>query len=255
MSPITLNKKNIEITRSALTHTSKPNKLCECKLAIIADSLAKPILQKLRATVLSEALLPIAPDTIANIISFGDIKVKVLMIECTKQGDSNNISEVIDYLSDCGIKTILGVGVAKSLTNQIPIGQIVLAEAAIEAAMSSCKFSYPHHGLFNDLRVCAASACVSLRRAKVVCVEADDPDSAAKINGSRTVGAEVISTQTAKLYSASRIKSLASAHISIVGNEADMNDNNSVDALLMRQGIEDLARLISKTATTIPNEG
>jgi purine-nucleoside phosphorylase len=150
-----------------------------------------------------------------------------------------DITAVIEELAHRGIKSILGLGYARSLTTLIPAGQIVLAESAVNIEPSSCRFSYPSHDLFSNFRHIAAARCVSIRRAKVVAVDADDPDYARKTAASKSVGAEVVSPQAMKFYSASRVNGVSAVFACVISRE--VGDENQP---IVSQGMTDLYALV-----------
>jgi hypothetical protein len=219
-------------------------------LAIIACCPLNGMKAKLSAKPLSESILSDVDCSRQYLASASD--TKILLVECLREGE--DVKRIIEHLAELGIKTVIGYGFAESLTNQIPAGQIVLAEAAVTVEQSSCKFSYPHHGLFHDLRSCATKRCLSLRRAKVVSVDADDAECSRKIVGGKTVGAEVVSEQAARFYAAGRVNGVAVVYACVIGREID-GDVQNIYSPLVRQGIDDLQNLINGIAAETSNAG
>jgi purine-nucleoside phosphorylase len=168
-------------------------------------------------------------------LDFGDRRIPIF--ECLP--GRADIASVIEELAHRGIKSILGIGYAKTLTTLIPAGQIVLAECAVNVESSSCRFSYPSHGLFSDFRRIAAARCISIRRAKVVAADADDPDYARKTTASKSVGAEVVFPQAMKFYSAGRVNGVSAVFACVISREAG-DENHPV----VSQGMSDLHALI-----------
>ena len=151
-------------------------------------------------------------------------KRQIPLFECLPE--ESDVSAVIEELAHRGIKSIFGLGYAKSLTTLIPVGQIVLAECAVGVEQSSCRFSYPGHDLLHNFRTTAAARCVSIRRAKVVAVNSDDPDYARKTIASKSVGAEVVFPQAMKFYSAGRVNGVSAVLACVMSREID-EDNQS----------------------------
>jgi hypothetical protein len=164
-------------------------------------------------------------------------EMRIPLFECLP-GESD-VAAVIEELAHRGIRSIFGFGYAKSLTTLIPVGQIVLAECAVGVEQSSCRFSYPSHDLIHDFRTTAAARCVSIRRAKVVAVDADDPDYVRKTVGSKSVGAEVICSQAMKFYSASRVHGVSAVLASVISREIDGENQPMIS-----QSMEELQNLI-----------
>ena len=151
-------------------------------------------------------------------------KRQIPLFECLPE--ESDVSAVIEELAHRGIKSIFGLGYAKSLTTLIPVGQIVLAECAVGVEQSSCRFSYPGHDLLHNFRTTAAARCVSIRRAKVVAVNSDDPDYARKTIASKSVGAEVVFPQAMKFYSAGRVNGVSAVLACVMSREIN-EDNQS----------------------------
>jgi len=80
---------------------------------------------------------------------------------------------VVEELVHYGIKKVVGYGYAGSLTRTIPIGQIVLADAAVVSDGTSreylpdAEFVCPDRELAHHLRECAAKAGITIRGVKV----------------------------------------------------------------------------------------
>jgi hypothetical protein len=208
----------------------------DCRLAIITCCPLDGLKSKLSANSLTNQLLYNIDSSSQYLATLGESKI--LLVEA---GEHTNLKDLVDEMAGLGIKNIIGFGLAESMTNQIPMGQIVLAESAVTVEPSSCKFSYPHHGLFHDLRMIAAKRCLSIRRAKTMSVDINDSDYICRISTGRSVGAEVVSNEATALYSAARLAGAACVYACMI----------SSGHAYSRDYIDDLCELVLALAESV----
>jgi len=131
-----------------------------------------------------------------------------------------HLEQVLVQLAQAGIRSVVACGLAESLTTQIPPGQIVLAEAALDP--SEPRPELPHHRLFGDLRATAARLCISIRRARLLAADPNDPDYVNQLDRRREFGVEAVHPAVSLFYDACRRLGLAGAFAcSIVPNRRE----------------------------------
>jgi purine-nucleoside phosphorylase len=220
--------------------------LRDCRLAIIVCCPLDGLKSKLSINRLQNPFLYNIDVSSQYIATLGESKILIV-----ETGMQTNIKDLIDEITGLGIKNIIGFGPAESMTNQIPAGQIVLSEAAITVEQTSCKFSYPHHGLFHDLRMIASKRCLSLRRAKTMSVDISDSDFIRKINAGRSVGAEVVSNEATSLYSAARFAGASCVYICMITG----GQRGRLTGCESRDNLHDLVIALAKNVVSSMNVG
>lgn len=134
---------------------------------------------------------------------------------------------VIEELAYYGIQKVIGYGYAGSLTLNIPVGQIVLADAAFisdgtsREYLSEEGFVYPDNELSQQIEECAARTNLPFRKVKVWTTDALYREYPEKIRGWREAGAEVVNMDTSHFYAVSHIVGISSAYLCVVSDCLD----------------------------------
>jgi len=152
-----------------LGHDSLPPEPESCLLAVVGFCRFYDMKHKLSAEPLSESFfshLDRSHQFVGHVASS-----KILALDCLYGGPLS--ATVVEELVHYGIKKVVGYGYAGSLTRTIPIGQIVLADAAVVSDGTSreylpdAEFVCPDRELAHHLRECAAKAGITIRGVKV----------------------------------------------------------------------------------------
>jgi len=163
---------------------------------------------------------------------------------------------VLEELAHYGIEKVVGYGYAGSLTRAIPIGQIVLAEAAVVSDRTSREYLpgaeivYPDSELAHDLRKCAAKTGVAIRGAKVWTTDAIYREYPEKVAGWREAGADVVNMDTSHFYAVSRVVGISVVYACVVSDcvEGPMWDKGFAQ---IQPAMSDLQDLLLETLAEI----
>lgn len=147
---------------------------------------------------------------------------KILALDCLYGGPLS--ATVVEELVHYGIKRFVGYGYAGSLTRTIPVGQIVLADAAVVSDGTSreylpdAEFVCPDRELAHHLRECAAKAGITIRGVKVWITDAIHREYPEKVAGWREVGAEVVNMDTWHFYAVSEVVDISAVYACVVSD-------------------------------------
>jgi len=203
-----------------LGRDSLPPELANCSLAVVGFCRFYDMKPKLSAEPLSESLfshLDKSHQFVGQVAGS-----KMLALECLYGGPLS--ATVVEELAHYGIKKVIGYGYAGSLDRTIPIGQIILADAAVVSDGTSreylpeAKFVYPNSELAHCLRECAQKTGVTIRGAKVWTTDAIYREYPQKVAGWREVGAEVVNMDTSHFYAVSKVVGVSAVYACVVSD-------------------------------------
>lgn len=191
-----------------------------CSLAIVGFCRFYDMKQKLSAKPLSERLFSHLDSSHQFVGQIADSKF--LALDCLYGGPLS--ATVLEELAHYGIEKVVGYGYAGSLTQAIPIGQIVLADAAFVSDGTSreylpdAEFVYPDHRLSRQLRKCTAKTNVPIRGAKVWTTDAIYREYPEKVAQWREAGAEVVNMDTSHFYAVSKVIGISALYACVVSD-------------------------------------
>ena len=131
---------------------------------------------------------------------------------------------VMEELAHYGINKVVGYGYAGSLTQAIPVGQIVLADSAIVSDGTSREYLpdaelvYPDGEVARQFRTCAAAAGVTIRKARVWTTDAIYREYPERIARWREAGAEVVNMDVAHFYAVSSVVGMSAVYACVVSD-------------------------------------
>jgi uridine phosphorylase len=238
-----------------LGHDSLPPELQGCSLAIVGFCRFYDMKRKLSAEPISESLFSHLDRAHQFVGQIADSNI--LALECVYGGPLS--ATVLEELAHYGVKKVVGYGYAGSLTRTIPIGQIVLADAAVVSDGTSreylpnAEFVYPDSVLAHHLRECAAKNGVTIREAKVWTTDAIYREYPEKVAGWREVGADVVNMDTSHFYAVSRVVGISAIYACVVSDcvEGPMWDEGFAR---IQPAMSDLQDLIVETLTEIASD-
>lgn len=140
--------------RRFLGRDALPSTLKECTLAVAAFCRLRGMKQKLSAKPLPESVFSHLDSSHQFIGQVG--KSRILAVECLYGGPLS--ATVVEELAHYGVRKVIAYGYAGSLTADIPVGEIVLAEAAFASDGTSREYLphadlvYPDNGLLRAFR-------------------------------------------------------------------------------------------------------
>ncbi len=238
-----------------LRRDSLPPEVEGCSLAVVGFCRFYDMKRKLSVEPLSEPLfshLDRSHQFVGQVAGS-----KILALDCLYGGPLS--ATVLEELAHYGIKKIVGYGYAGSLTRTTPIGQIVLADAAVVSDGTSreylpdAEFVYPDSELAHHLCECAAKTDVSIRGVKVWTTDAIYREYPDKVAGWREVGAEVVNMDTSHFYAVSRVVGISAVYACVVSDCVEGPEWDEGFARV-KQAMSNLQDLILKTLTEIAGE-
>lgn len=131
---------------------------------------------------------------------------------------------VMEELAHYGINKVVGYGYAGSLTQAIPVGQIVLADSAIVSDGTSREYLpdaelvYPDREMARQFQACAAVANVTIRKARVWTTDVIYREYPEKIVRWRQAGADVVNMDTAHFYAVSNVVGISAMYACVVSD-------------------------------------
>jgi uridine phosphorylase len=146
----------------------------------------------------------------------------VLALECLYGGPM--AATVVEELAHYGIKTVVGYGYAGSLVRAVPIGTIVLAEAAIVSDGTSREYLpdaevvHPDPDLAQRFRACAAGVGTMVHSGRVWTTDAIYREVPEKVAAWREAGAEVVNMDTAHFYAVSSVVGISAMYACMVSD-------------------------------------
>jgi len=179
---------------------------------------------------------------------------KILAAECLYGGPLS--ATVLEELAHYGIRTVIGYGYAGSLRRQLPIGQIVLADAAIISDGTSReylpedKMAYPDLELVRVLNESAKELGKPVMTGTIWTTDAIYREYSEQIDKWRDMGADVVNMDTSYFYAVSRVVKLSAIYACVV---SDCVDGPSWDDGFGRtkMAMSDLQNIIMRTASKI----
>jgi uridine phosphorylase len=235
-----------------LSRDSLPPELEGCSLAVVGFCRFYDMRCKLSAEPLSESLFSHLDRAHQFVGKIADSKI--LALDCVYGGPLS--ATVLEELAHYGINKVVGYGYAGSLTRAIPIGQIVLADAAVVSDGTSreylpdAEFVYPDSALAHDLRKCAAKTGATIRGAKVWTTDAIYREYPEKVARWRQVGAEVVNMDTSHFYTVGKVVGISAVYACVVSDcvEGPMWDEGFAQ---IQPAMSDLQDLILETLVEI----
>ena len=189
-------------------------------MAVAAFCRLRGMKQKLSAKPLPESVFSHLDSSHQFIGQIG--QSRVLAVECLYGGPLS--ATVVEELAHYGIKEVIAYGYAGSLTADIPVGQIVVAEAALVSDGASREYLphadlvYPDHELFRRFRECATTSGVAIREAKVWTTDAIYREYPEKVALWRQAGAQVVNMDTSHLYSVGSVLGISCLYACVVSD-------------------------------------
>ena len=147
---------------------------------------------------------------------------KLLALECLYGGPMS--ATVIEELAHYGIKKVLGYGYAGSLTRDIPVGQIVFADAAVVSDGTSREYlpeaelAYPDGKLAQRIWEFAAETHTLVREVKVWTTDALYREYPEKVARWREAGASVVNMDTSHFYAVSSVVGISAAYLCVISD-------------------------------------
>jgi uridine phosphorylase len=131
---------------------------------------------------------------------------------------------VMEELAHYGINKVVGYGYAGSLTQAIPVGQIVLVDSAFVSDGTSREYLpdtelvYPDGEMARQFRKCAAVASVMMQEARVWTTDAIYREYPEKVVRWREAGAEIVNMDTAHFYAVSNVVGMSAVYACVVSD-------------------------------------
>lgn len=181
---------------------------------------------------------------------------KILAVECLYGGPLS--ATVLEEIAHYGVRTVIGYGYAGSLKRQLPIGQIVLANAAITSDGTSREYLpeeekvYPDEELVQKFSDSAKELGKPMQMGTVWTTDAIYREYPDKIEKWRRMGADIVNMDTSYFYAVSRVVGLSSVYACTV---SDCVEGPSWDDGFgrVRTAMADLQGVIVRTALKILN--
>jgi purine-nucleoside phosphorylase len=203
-----------------LNRDALPSELKGCTLAIVGFCRFDDMRSRLAAEPLSESLfshLGVSHQFVARVAN-----KKVLALECLYGGPLS--ATVVEELAHYGIKQIIGYGYAGSLTRDLPVGQVVLAGAAIVSDGTSREYLpevevvYPDEAMMRCLRETANSANIPVREVTVWTTDALYREYPDKVAAWRKAGADVVNMDTSHFYAVGRVAGVSVVYLCVISD-------------------------------------
>lgn len=238
-----------------LNRDALPPQLEGCSLAVVGFCRFHDMKRKLAAEPLPERLfshLDRSHQFIGRVA-----QSKTLALECLYGGPLS--ATVIEELAHYGIKSVIGYGYAGSLTRDIPVGEIVLADAAVVSDGTSREYlpkarrAYPKGELAQCLRDCAAKASTRIEGVTVWTTDALYREYPEKVTGWREAGADIVNMDTAHFYAVSNVVGISPVYACVI---SDCVEGSVWDDGFQRisQATDDLQDLILKALVEIAGD-
>lgn len=226
-----------------------------CSVAVVGFCCFKEMLDKLQAKPLNERTFsPFSHFNASHQFVGTVIDRKVLALDCLYGGPMS--ATVIEELAHYGIKKVIGYGFAGSLTQNVGIGEIVLADGAVVSDgtsreyLSDEKWVYPDPQLADDLRQCAAKNGIVIRNGKVWTTDAIYREYPQKVKRWRQEGAEIVNMDTSHFYAVSKVVGIKSVYACVISDSIEAPEwNDGFDRI--QQATNNLQNLILETLTEI----
>jgi uridine phosphorylase len=203
-----------------LGRASLPPEAAGCSLAVVGFCRFYDMVDRLSAKPLSESICSHLDRSHQFTGQVGD--AKILALECLYGGPLS--ATVIEELAHYGIKKVIGYGYAGSLTREIPVGQIVVADEAIVSDgtsreyLADAQLAYPDRALANSFYECAAGSGMSVRGGKVWTTDAIYREYPEKVAAWRQAGAQVVNMDTAHFYAVSQVVGMPAVYACVVSD-------------------------------------
>lgn len=203
-----------------LSCDSLPPEIEGCSLAVAGFCLFYDMKRKLAAEPLSESLFSQLDASHQFVARVADSKI--LALDCLYGGPLS--ATVIEELAHYGINKVIGYGYAGSLTRDIPVGQIVLANAAVVSDGTSREYLpekesvFPDRELIHHLRKCATKTGTMIRGVKVWTTDALYREYPEKVAGWRKAGADVVNMDTSHFYAVSSVVGISAVYLCVVSD-------------------------------------
>ena len=191
-----------------------------CSSAVVGFCRFHDMRRKLAAVPLPERIFSHLGEAHQFVAQVGDSKV--LALECLYGGPMS--ATVMEELAHYGINKVVGYGYAGSLTQAIPVGQIVLADSAFVSDGTSREYLpdaelvYPDGEMARQFRKCAAAASVMMREARVWTTDAIYREYPEKVVRWREAGAEVVNMDVAHFYAISSVVGMSAVYACVVSD-------------------------------------
>jgi uridine phosphorylase len=229
-----------------------PPELEGCSLAVAGFCRFHDMKNKLSAEPLPESLFSHLDTSHQFVAQVAD--AKVLALECLYGGPLS--ATVMEELAHYGINKVVGYGYAGSLTRDVPVGQIVLADAAVVSDGTSREYLpddewvHPDDKLAQHLCDCATESGVAIRKARVWTTDALYREYPEKIARWRQAGAQVVNMDTSHFCAVSRVVGISSVYACVVSDcvEGPVWEDGFAR---VKQAMSDLQDLILETLTRI----
>jgi len=147
---------------------------------------------------------------------------RILALECLYGGPLS--ATVVEELAHYGIKKVIGYGYAGSLTRDVPVGRIVLADAAIVSDGTSREYLpdtrvvHPDRELVRHLCECTVKSNVAVHRGTVWTTDAIYREYPERIAQWRRAGADVVNMDTAHFYAVSQVVGISAVYACVVSD-------------------------------------
>ena len=235
-----------------LAKDTLPPEVKDCSLAIVGFCKFNDMQQKLSVEPLTETIFSHLDKSHQFVGRLGNHKI--LAAERLYGGPLS--ATVLEELAHYGIKTVIGYGYAGSLKRQLPIGQIVLADAAIISDGTSREYlpedqmAYPDPELVRVLNESAKELEKPVMTGTVWTTDAIYREYPEKIEEWRGRGADVVNMDTSYFYAISQVVKLSAIYACVV---SDCVDGPTWDAGFGRAktAMSDLQDVIIRTASKI----
>ncbi|MBI1922640.1 phosphotransferase [Candidatus Poribacteria bacterium] len=219
-----------------------------CSVAVVGFCRFYDMKDKLQAEPLSEPIFSHVDPSHQFVGQIGECKI--LALDCLYGGPMS--ATVIEELAHYRIKKVIGYGFAGSLTRHIPVGQIVLADAAIVSDGTSHEYLpddewvYPNQQLADHLRECATRNGITICGGKVWTTDAIYREYPEKVERWRQLGGEVVNMDTSHFYAVSKVVGISAVYACVI--------SDSVEAPVWDEGFDRIRQATSDLHATVDGE-
>lgn len=206
-----------------LGRDSLPPEAAGCSLALVGFCRFYDMVGKLSAEPLSESICSHL-DRSHQFVGWAG-SAKVLALECLYGGPLS--ATVIEELAHYGVRKVIGYGYAGSLTREIPVGQLVLADAAVVSDgtareyLPGVELVYPDPELVDCFRECATRVGVPVCGGRVWTTDAIYREYPEKVAAWQQAGAQVVNMDTAHFYAVSQVVGTSAVYACVVSDSVE----------------------------------
>lgn len=181
----------------------------------------------------------------------------ILALECLYGGPMS--ATVMEELAHYGVERVIGYGYAGSLTRTVPVGQIVLANAALvsdgtsQAYLPQARAVYPNGEMARWFREGTDEVGMEIGEATVWTTDAIYRETPGKVAVWREAGAQVVNMDTAHFYAVAQVVGIVAVYACVVSDcvEGPVWDDGFARVKRAMGALQDS---VSKVATRVAQE-